>query len=75
MIETAQLQNAQQFLELGGFIKGVQVKTNSYYSDLDKQAVLKAIIIDRKNYPIKPHLKKHEKHTLLRKRATQFQND
>ena len=30
-------------------------------------------LINRKNYPIKPSLQKHQKHKILRKRATKFQ--
>ncbi|MFX1566485.1 MAG: hypothetical protein ACFFCH_10885 [Promethearchaeota archaeon] len=73
MIETAQLRLAKKFLNLGGFFNGVKVKAGSYYEGLDKQAVLKAIIIDRKKHPIDPALSKHEKHKIIRQRAQQFQ--
>ncbi|MFX1319890.1 MAG: hypothetical protein ACFE9D_02045 [Promethearchaeota archaeon] len=72
MIETAQLQQAKKFLNLGGFFNGVKVKAGSYYEGLDKQAVLKAILIDRKTHPIDPALLKQEKHKILRQRALQF---
>ncbi|MFX0168993.1 MAG: hypothetical protein ACFE89_06470 [Candidatus Hodarchaeota archaeon] len=73
MIEATKLKIAKKFLNLGGFIEGVQVKINSYYKGLDKEAVLKAILIDRKNHPINPSLQKSDKHEFIRKRAKQFQ--
>ena len=73
MIEATKLAMAQKFLELGGFFKDVKVKENSYYRGLDKQSVLKAILIDRKNHPIQPNLSKPEKHKILRQRAIQFE--
>jgi hypothetical protein len=73
MIESGKLQMAKKFLKLGGFIKGVKVKETSYYQSFDKQAILKAIIVDRKNNPINPHLKLDEKHKILRKRVKYFQ--
>ncbi len=73
MIETAQLHQAKKFLNLGGFIDGVKLKVGSYYEGLDKQAVLKAILVDRKDHPIDPALPIHKKHKILRQRAFQFQ--
>lgn len=73
MIETAQIRMADKFLKIGGFIKGVKVKISSYYSGLDKQSVLKAIVLDRKNHPIPLKLSKQEKHKILRKRAIRFE--
>lgn len=73
MIETAKLQMAKKLLKLGGFIKGVKVKISSYYHGFDKQAILKAIIIDRIKHPINPLLELDEKHKILRKRVEYFQ--
>lgn len=73
MIETAKLQTAKKFLELGGFINGVKVKISSYYRGLDKQSILKAILIERKKHPINPRLELEEKHKILRKRVEYFQ--
>jgi hypothetical protein len=73
MIEATQLNKAQKFLNIGGFIKGVKVKINSYYRGLDKQSVLKAILVNRKIHPIEPKLPKPEKHKVLRQRAMQFE--
>ena len=73
MIETGKLEMAEKFLRLGGFFRGVKVKETSYYKGFDKQAILKAIIVDRKNNPINPYLKLDEKHKILRKRVEFFQ--
>jgi hypothetical protein len=69
MLESAVIQVSERFLEIGGFLSGVRIRENSYYHDIDRQDLLKAILIGRKDFPIDPALPLKEKHILLRKRA------
>jgi hypothetical protein len=69
MLESAVIQVSRRFLNRGGFFSGVRIRENSYYHDIDRQDLLKAILIRREEFPIDPKLPLCEKHTLLRKKA------
>ena len=71
-LETHQLKIAERFLELGGFLDGIPVQENSYYSGLERNDVLHAIMVNRRDYPIDQTLPLAEKHKRLREKAEQF---
>ncbi|MFX1563876.1 MAG: hypothetical protein ACFFDP_11295 [Promethearchaeota archaeon] len=73
MLESGELATVKHFLELGGFLPGVYTRQNSYYHGIQRQSVLQAILINRKQNPINPQLTLAQKHAILRKRALTFE--
>ena len=71
-LETHQLKISERFLELGGFLDGIPVQENSYYSGLERNDVLQAIMVNRRDYPIDQTLSLAQRHTRLREKAEQF---
>jgi hypothetical protein len=62
----------ERFLELGGFLDGIPIQENSYYSGLERNDVLPAIMVNRRDYPIDQTLPLAQRHTRLREKAEQF---
>jgi hypothetical protein len=71
-LETHQLKISERFLELGGFLDGIPVQENSYYYGLERNDVLQAIMVDRREYPIDPTLSLAQRHARLGVKAEQF---
>jgi hypothetical protein len=71
-LETHQLQISERFLELGGFLDGIPVQENSYYFGLERNDVLQAIMVNRRDYPIDRTLPLTQRHARLREKAEQF---
>ncbi len=71
-LETNQLKITERFLELGGFLDGIPVQENSYYFGLERNDVLKAIMVNRQDYPIDQTLPLAQRHARLREKAEQF---
>jgi hypothetical protein len=69
-LETTALETAGTFLNIGGFFDGVSIRDNSYYHGVDRQALLQAILVNRRNCPIDRRLPFPERHAMLRKKAT-----
>ena len=71
-LESGELRISQRFLELGGFLDGIPVQQNSHYYGLERNDVLQAILVDRKDYPINPSLPLKLRHMKLRQKAEQI---
>ena len=68
-LESGKLKISLRFLELGGFLDGIPVQKNSHYYGLERNDVLQAILVDRKDFPIDPVLPLKLRHMKLRQKA------
>jgi hypothetical protein len=66
------VEGAAAFLDLGGFISGVPIRARSYLGGIDRQAVLKALLVDREKFSIDPKLPWPVKRERFRQRAFAF---